>query len=637
MDRKKFITLSGMAATAFIFPLSSCKKGQTVENALTAQEKKQALKTDSIQTAGLLFSKFRTDKGAYLLNETVKLTFEVKNTSANSVTLTDLHVFIKDISNTSATFTLTVSIANNIVIAAGQTYSVAAFTIWTVPSYALLDAFGIYVGATLQGGQTIPNTYATFFRAVSASTLLNYKITNSTYNGLSIQALDGGLSAEYGVEKAAEVLTQGVSHSWVTSAAGYGPNSVYGTQDFFDRSVNYTINYYNQTLGSSTHFETVIIAPGLPSVPYLSRVMKAPVLPLHYLVSVNTVKEIISILNYNNEVKNYSTYSTLGYDGSVAMAVAWIKMLSLPQQYIDFLNQHNVKNVIILGTNGGTAGEGTAKKILYNNNPLTGYNNGDLYLMYPGGGTSSDFSNLYNKLVDLHDYDASLETNYRQVSDWESGVVNEQITNFTSQIKTNTGVQEIRQITAVDTLDLYDLATYLTLTFMQKNASVFTAGGNPVLGVAMNPYLLAHPTYESKIRYVPLLFWQGNPASSTVSRITNQLQQTIQTYFPAINMTSLNYWVNTCKNFAGASAANNLKSALQAANLNNITMNDNSKDEVWNPGDGMGTECEIVAANILAYNTPQSYKAWDNSLLSLTPSDLDALGTRHTNITVGVL
>lgn len=637
MDRKKFITLSGMAATAFVFPLAGCKKQLDIEKAPENQEKKKTLKTNSIQTAGLLFSKFRTDKGAYLLNETVKLSFEVKNTSASSVTLTELHVFLKDISNTSATFTLTVNIANNVVIAAAQTYTVSAFTIWTVPNYALLDAFGIYAGATIQGGQTIPNTYATFFRAVSSSMLLNYKVTNSTYNGLSIQALDGGLSAEYAVEKAAEVLSQGVSHTWASSAPGYGPNSVYSTQDFFERTVNYTVNYYNQTFGSTTNFDTVIIAPGLPSVPYLSRVMKAPVLPIHFLVSANTVKEVISILDFNKEVKNYSTYSTLGYDGSISMAVAWIKMLSLPQQYIDFLNQHNVKNVIIMGTSGGPAGEGTAKKILYNTNPLTGYNNGDLYLMYPGGGTGSDFSNLYNKIVDLHDYDPFLETNYRQISDWESGFVSEQIANFTSQIRTNTAVQQIRQITAVDTLNLYDLATYLTLTFMQKNAAVFTTGGAPVLGVAMNPYLIAHPTYESKVRYVPLLFWQGNPASSTVSRLTNQLQQTIHAYFPTINFSGLNFWVNTSKNCAGATAANNLKAALLAANLNSITMNDNTKDEVWNPVDGMATACEIVATNILTYNTPQTYKSWDNSLLSLTPSDLDALGTRHTNISVGVL
>ena len=623
INRRKFLALGSMVSTGFLFSLNACKKIVSTPKLIS----------NLVSSGGLTISKCYTQKGYYLINEVVNISFDVTNTSSQSITLTELHVFLKDISNSGATFNLTVTIASNITIGAGQKYSVVNAAIWTVPGYALLDSYGAYVCATFQNNSTFANTYVTFFRIMDQTKLNTYKITNSTYNGLDIHALDGGLSAEYTVVKAAEVLSDGVAHSWFTSAAGSGPNSVYSTSNFMDLAINTTVNYYNQTFGATTTFNTVIISTGVASIPYLSRVMKAPVLPLHFLVSASTVKEIIAILSFNSELKNYSTYSTLGYDGSISMAVAWIKLLQLPQQYIDFLNQHNVQNIVIAGTYGATTGgETTAKKILYNSNPNTGYNNGDLYLMYPGGGTGSVFTNLYAKIADLHDYDSSLEANYRQVSDWESGLVDEQITNFVSSIKTNTSVSKIRRVSAPDSLTMYNLATYLTLSFMQKNQPILPS----VLGVAMNPYLLAHPTYETKIQYIPMLFWQGNSGADDVSRLVSQIQQNIHTYFPSTNFSTLNFWVNTAQNFGGFQATN-IQSALQAQGLNNISMNDNTKDEVWNPSDGMYAICEKVATNILTYSSPSAYKTWDNSLSAMIPADLDAMATRHTDVSVAAL
>lgn len=623
INRRNFLALGSIVSSGLLFSLNGCKKNFSSPK----------VTSNSVSSGGLTISKCYTQKGYYLLNEVVNISFDVTNTTSQSITLKELHVFLKDISNPGATFNSTITIANNITIAPGQKYSVVNAAVWTIPSYTLLDAYGAYVGATFQDNSTFSNSYVTFFRVMDQTKLNTYKISNSTNNGLNIQTLDGGLSAEYTVVKAAEVLSDGVAHSWYTSAPGSGPNSVYSTSNFMDLAINTTINYYNQTFGSSTTFDTVIISTGVASIPYLSRVMKAPVLPLHFLVSANTVKEIIAILSFNSELKNYSSYSTLGYDGSISMAVAWIKLLQLPQQYIDFINQHNVQNIVISGTYGTTAGgETTAKKILYNSNPLTGYNNEDLYIMYPGGGTTSDFTNLYNKIADLHDYDTMLETNYRQISDWESGLVDEQINNFVTAIRSNTSVSKMRRISASDSLTMYNLATYLTLSFMQKNQSILPS----VLGVAMNPYLLAHPTYETKIQYVPMLFWQGNSGTDDVNRLINTIQQNIHTYFPSTNFSSLNFWVNTSRNFGGFQATN-IQSALQAQGLNNITMNDNTKDEVWNPSDGMDAICERVATNILTYSSPSAYRSWDNSLSSITPADLDALATRHSDISVVTL
>jgi hypothetical protein len=623
INRRNFLALGSVVSGGLLFSLNGCKKIFSTPK----------LTSDSVSSGGLTISKCYTQKGYYLINEVVNISFDVTNTTSQSITLKELHVFLKDISNLGATFNLTVTIANNITIPAGQKYSVVNAAIWTIPSYTLLDSYGAYVGATFQDNSTFSNSYVTFFRVMDQTKLNTYKISNATYNGLSIQTLDGGLSAEYTVVKAAEVLSDGVAHSWFTSAAGSGPNSVYSTSNFMDLAINTTVNYYDQTFGSTATFNTVVISTGVASIPYLSRVMKAPVLPLHFLVSASTVKEIIAILSFNSELKNYSTYSTLGYDGSISMAVAWIKLLQLPQQYIDFLNNHNVQNIVIAGTYGANGGgETTAKKILYNSNPLTGYNNGDLYLMYPGGGTTDDFTNLYNKIVDLHDYDNMLETNYRQVSDWESGLVDEQINNFTATIKSGTAVSKIRRVSAPDSLTMYNLATYLTLSFMQKNQTILPS----VSGVALNPYLLAHPTYETKIQYLPMLFWQGNSGTDDVNRLINQIQQNIHTYFPTTNFSALNFWVNTSRNFGGFQATN-IQSALQAQGLNNITMSDTTADEVWNPADGMNAICEKVATNILTYSSPSAYKSWDNSLSAMTPTDLDAMATRHSDITVVTL
>ncbi|HRO46015.1 hypothetical protein [Agriterribacter sp.] len=630
LKRRKFLRWGGLASTSLLLPLTACRK---VLNTPEANKQKSLSQKTSFSNGGLTFSKCATNKGAYLAGESVTLSLDVQNITGQTIQLNELHVFFKDISDPYATFNQTVTLATNITIAAGQTYSIVNKPIWTVPSYALLNAFGEFIGGTFQNNSTIPNTFMTFFRVVNQNILTTFKITAASYQGLSVHLLDGGMSAEYAIGKAAENLSAGVAHSWYPSAPGSGPRSVYSTTRFLEASVNNTVNYYNQQFGSTTTFDTVVISTGVASIPYLSRTMKAPVLPLHFLVSADTVKEIAAILQYSKD-HGYDAYSVLGYDGSVAKAVSWIKLLRLPPQYITFLQQHNVKNIVITGTTTLGAGEGTAKKILYNNTPSTGYNQSDIFLLYTQGGTTGDFDNLYSRIKDLHDYDNLLESNYRQISDWESGVADEQINNFSAVAKSQTGVTSVQVLTATvsgGTLELYNLATYLTLSFMQKNNLVF--GSNPVLGVAMNPYLLSHPLYETKIQYLPFLYWQGGPPSSIVDRLTTSTKNTILSYFPNTNFNGLSFWVNTSKNFGGFQASG-LVSELQARGLLNITKSNETIDEVWNPNDGMSAICERVASNILQYSSPAALKTWDNTLVALAPADLVTLASRHSNIIV---
>lgn len=122
-----------------------------------------------------------------------------------------------------------------------------------------------------------------------------------------------------------------------------------GTPDFLQQSVQHTVDLYNEYLGKSKKLKTVIIATGVPAVPYLSAAMEAPVLPLHFLVSVNSTKEVSSILEYSSQA-GVPCYATLGYDASMDdVGVAWIKLLALPDEYRKFIIEHEVENVIIAG------------------------------------------------------------------------------------------------------------------------------------------------------------------------------------------------------------------------------------------------------------------------------------------------
>src|SRR5690348_4995588 len=100
INRRKFIELSGIASTALLLPLDSCKKALAPPpDPLKSNSK---LTAASISSGGLTISKCYTQKGCYLINEVVNVSFDVTNTTAQSITLKELHVFLKDISNLGA-------------------------------------------------------------------------------------------------------------------------------------------------------------------------------------------------------------------------------------------------------------------------------------------------------------------------------------------------------------------------------------------------------------------------------------------------------------------------------------------------------------------------------------------------------
>jgi hypothetical protein len=351
------------------------------------------------------------------------------------------------------------------------------------------------------------------------------------------------------------------------------------------------------------------------------------VLPLHFLVSANTVKEVQQILKYSAG-KGYSAYSTFGYDSSVPnQGVAWVKLLDIPAEYVSFLKRHHVQHVIMLGATSGVGGEATAKKVITSTVPQKKYAPGSLFILYPQGGVKGDSTELMAKVKDFNT--VNQQKNFTRVADWESGIIPEQLKNFSNTIKHSTAVKDNWFITGKDDDDLYKLATYVTAGFMHKNLGAFTFEKKfPIKGIVLDPYLIGNPGFESRFGYLPFVYWQGNPGTSIIKNMEATVNTALSVYFSKMRLSSLNIWVNSSLNFGAAERAEGLRSALEVRGFNNIKVNDCSMDEVWNPADGINAPCELNTEALLKTTTSRSYKKWNDSLNALTIGDISNLSKK---------
>jgi hypothetical protein len=541
----------------------------------------------------------KTEKGSYSPTSTIEFSCSIRNPLETTVNLQNLVLRIRNISK-SGTFFRNVVLKENTAIEPGHSIAIDNIPIWTVPADAEKDAYGIYLSYTDQSNAQT-TSYLTFFRVVDDATLTTFQINKTIWQGIDVFYLDGGMSEEYSVEKSVENMSNGISHSWNVNAPGSGPNPVYATPQFLQKSIDQTIKIYNDALGSTTPFENVIISTGIPSMPNISNTLQAPILPIHFLASSNTVKEIQSIMDYSNQ-NGLKCYATIGYDLSVPTAVAWIKLLDLPDAYLNFIKQHKVKNVIIIGSIGTSGGENKAKQV--QNGCQGQFQSGSIYLLYPGN-TPNDVTIMQQKIKDYND--VSLPTNYLNISDWESGIIQDQIVNISTTIKKQTTVNTY-SLTTGTLINLYDLGTYATLSYFRKNKL-------SIKGVAINPYLLSHPVFEGWKGYIPLNYWQMNSSQNTIERLKTTIKNATLYYYPETNFEKLTMWVNSSNNFGAEAAARNLISTLYANGFNNIKQNDFSQDEVWNPDDGMNAPCEKIVSEL---KSDPSMFQWKNSLVPLT-------------------
>lgn len=571
------------------------------------------------------------NKGSFQLADTVLMHIEIANTSSEKIQIDSLVATIRNISEKNDTVIGKYTIAVNKKIKSRDSLVFDRLELLKITEGMPYDAFGVFIDLVTPDSSRL-NTYQTFFRKVDNQMLTCFLIEKENYKGLDIFKLDGGMSAEYVIEKAAANILGGISHSWKVNAPGSGPNHVYATPQFLENSVNETVRFYNDVLGNDKAIETVIVSPGIPSLPYISNALKAPVLPLHFLVSANSVKEIQSVLSYSNQ-KDICSYATLSHDPSVPYAVAWVKLLDLPRQYLDFIAQHKVRNVIILGATGTSeSGETKSKKIL-NGNSSSEYQAGDIFIMYPGT-SPNDVETLNKKIVDLSCFKQQDE--YVHIHDWESGINQQQITNFGKSVSSNVHGAKLVELTANDLGDLYNLGTFITLAYMHKNKEKLSSHGSSLKGIAFNPYLLAHPAYEFKNGYLPVVYWQLIPPQWTIDRVIKKMAPVIQNYFPGTQFEKLNYWVNSSRNFGAEASAVEFKRVLIKNGLKNIKTNDYLQDEVWNPSDGMQSISEKVADEIIICGSADSFKSWNNLLETLTMDDLQNLVNQLEGITFSV-
>ena len=452
--------------------------------------------------------------------------------------------------------------------------------VWKVPSEFTPAAVGVY---QKEEGQLI---YSSYFRVVTPGMLTTYQITKEEYKGMNVFMLDGGMSAEYAVQKSLANLTAGVSHTWFIGPGG-GPEPVWGTPDFLQQSVRHTVDLYNEHLGKSKKLKTVIISTGVPTVPYLSAAMEAPVLPLHFLVSVNSTKEVSSILEYSSQA-GVPCYATLGYDASMNdVGVAWIKLLALPDEYRKFIIEHEVENVIIAGIGENVKSESYCRKISKTGADGQEYANGSIYILYTQSGSEYDIHTISRNIVDYNML--SLEKG-KDLADWESGVANRQIDNISKGIREHTPAQVYSLIATHDMMDMYNLGANIAMYFMYKNRDLTKVS---VQGTYLNEYLISQPLYELTQGYIPLLFWQFVPPESTIERIKRDIQKVVDTYEKGVLLEDRTVYVNA------RIGKEELVQELKKKGFRFITERKDNVEELWDLSDGINSPCEGVAKEIV--------------------------------------
>lgn len=561
---------------------------------------------------------FSTDKGAYKKGESVSCSFDLKNETTTGIHIEKVMLVIRNLSSPDTPVILeNVEVASDIELTPKDSQRLNVPSVFTIPAeLAAGTACGISLVCTFQDGmQHVSNT--SFIRVADDSTLLTYRIDRELYHGLDIFLLDGGMSAEFGVEKSLASLAGGISHSWKKSKDG-GPEPVMMTPDFLQRSLQKTVNMYNEVLGSKTPVKTVVIGTGVPLAPYLSTAMKAPYLPIHFLGGANTAQEVQSVLDYAND-NGHPSYATLGYDGSISgVGVAWIKLLELPAEYETFLVDHQVEEVILLGVGEKVIGESYARKVI-TGKPTSEYGERSLYVQYTQYGSSSDVTALTSRIYDFK----SLRLNdSRLIADWESGILDRQIDAFSKSIKDKTSARPYSLSCSSDMISLYNLATTLTAFAIKKNEANFSG----INGVAFNEYLFSQPLYGLIKGYVPLLYWQFVPSIATVGRAMDVVKPTIAKYYPQTDFMHLPFFLNS-----GYGSAD-LKAGLIANGVPASNISIRAGQVVWNPSDGMSALCEKIAEEIISNMGIDAFRNKQQSLLPLDMNDLSVISQETTGV-----
>jgi hypothetical protein len=515
-----------------------------------------------------------------------------------------------------------------------KTYSIDPAEIWNAPNGLFSESLSLKDDQHLAGGaygvfavyhitiiDDLGRSYAYNqqqflynFRILTDEDQTVYDIKRETYEDLPVFKLSGGMSSEYAVEKSIADLSSGISETWdVRKVDGKpdlkdgGPVSVYPDYnqfDFLDQSVNKTVDLYNKYFGTAP-FETVIIATGVAHVPYLASAMKAPVLPLHFLVSVNSVRDVQDILTRAKK-DGYASYATLGYDPSITdIGVAWIKLGDLPKQYRQFLIDHKVKNVILMGYQpDDNSGENGARRIEFEGEDNSDFSDGSIYMM--AHGEERTYKTYFK---DYYRYNFGQE---KYIPDWEGGISDVQIANFTRSIEDIEKGPKVFTIQTDNSANFYHWAMDIQLSLMKK------VNIKP-REISLNEYLIGFPSYELSRGAVPFLYWQGLASGYTAFNVKDFGGFKFGQFFPDINYNSLLFLIQAKAD--RSSLMDSLKKYF-----NDVLMNHWQKADVWDPADGMNSPCELAAADIVnSSGGAEKHKQWNESRAAMGTEDLYAM------------
>ena len=467
---------------------------------------------------------FSQNTCALKVGESLDVNFSILNDTKYPVFIENADVIFYDLTS-GASNCIRKNVVNQLTIASGEKSSrLSIGDLYKVSDESLENHFCKLALRVNYGKNTRNEVPLGNFRILSDNSLVTYKIEKNNYEGLPVYVQTGDMSAGFSVCRSLMGLTNGMGGTYLFTNGG-GPHPVYATPDFLQKSIKYTLDLYNNEVGPNTKIPTVVLGTGTTPVNYLIQSTQAAFLPIHFLVSCNSTKEIRDILSYSSQ-EGIPAFSTLGYDGSMpGVGVAWIKMLSLPDEYIKFIKDHQVENVIIFGMDEDVVAETHARKVIrYPSESDTGYEDGTLYILYTNYGSVDDIAAIKNRILDYDELQLGKDHN---ICDWESGIIQEQIDNMAKSIKENSTSKVYLMNSPSDiNLSMYNLASALHLMWMVKNNI------HPV-GFILNEYLTCYPEYELAKGWVPLIYWQFNSPSSTVERL-NFLNNSISKLFPTI-------------------------------------------------------------------------------------------------------
>lgn len=592
--------------------------------------KEETADMGDFKTKALAIAEAKTDKTMYRSGESVSFSFVIENPTGSALLeISKVRLVVKNLTdkeNPLHTIGESAMVGENVTIEAGNALTIDANSFFNISNtIATETACGVFVECTFEDGSR-SDDFATFFRVVDDNTLSTYEIDVDDYYGLPIYKLTGGMSAEFGVEKALTSFAKGISHSWYTKNNN-GPYPVWASADFLQLSLQKTVDLYNTTLGGDkVKIKTVILGTGVPSVPYIATTMQAAYLPIHFLASVNSVAEVAAILDHANR-EICDSYATLGYDGSMPEpAVAWIKLLDLPEIYRKFIDDHQVEEVIIWGVEDNVLGETWARKVI-GKEPTPEYGAGSIYVQYTGHGSESDLQQLKSRINDFELTEMESETH---IPDWESGLSDHQIAQIAASVKQKTGAVPFSVTAFGDMIHIYDVASYLSMAYMKKNEAIL--GKRTVEAVTLNEYLTSNPQFELSLGRVPLLYWQFIPPQYTVDRIFNgYLANAITRYYPDVTTPTLKqktFYLNS--NYG----RNELRSALLGHGVTGeITARQTPYDEWTGNGSSFSEVYAWVITNLIGR---EAYQQMQSRTLPLTVTELETICSQVGNPSQGL-